>query len=317
MSLSEFELIRRFFARATGVRTDVLLGVGDDAALLAVPPGQVLAVSVDSLVAGVHFLADDPPADVGYKALAVNLSDLAAMGAEPAWATLALTLPAVDEAWLGAFAAGFAELAARFGVQLVGGDLSRGPLALTVQVHGLVPQAEALRRSGARPGDRVCVTGTLGDAAAALTREADGADGAYLQERLRRPCPRVREGIALRALASAAIDISDGLLADLGHILECSGGGATVQASALPLSAPLRRAVAPERARRLALGGGDDYELCFTVDAQRWAEVQAVFARQGLAPVSCIGTIDAEPGLRCVDAQGRMLEVDRSGYRHF
>lgn len=319
MSLSEFDLIRRYFDRATGARKDVLLGIGDDAALLAVPPGQVLAVSVDTLVAEVHFRADDAPADLGYKCLAVNLSDLAATGAEPVWATLALTLPGVDEAWLAGFAGGFCGLARRFDVQLVGGDLTRGPLAVTVQVHGLVPQDAALTRAGARAGDAVCVTGTLGDAAAALALEAGqgGSHRSHLQERLRKPSPRVREGLALRAAASAAIDVSDGLLADLGHILERSKVGATVHADELPLSDSLRRVADPEQARRLALTGGDDYELCFTIGREELPAVQAAFAERGLAPLTCIGTIDADPGLRCLDSGGRPVSTAQPGYRHF
>lgn len=319
MSLSEFDVISRYFGRATDARDDVLLGIGDDAALLSVPAGKVLAVSVDTLVAEVHFRADDAPADLGYKALAVNLSDLAAMGAEPAWATLALTLPAVDETWLKGFAGGFAELAKVFGVQLVGGDLTRGPLSVTVQVHGLVPKDEALTRAGARPGDLVCVTGTFGDAALALDRDAlpPGPERSYVEGRLHRPSPRVREGTLLRVSASAAVDVSDGLLADLGHILESSGVGATVQADAVPLSESLRRTVDPDTARRLALAGGEDYELCFTVGPADLPALQAAVAERGLAALACIGTVDADPGLRCLDGQGRPLRMEQPGYRHF
>lgn len=318
MSLSEFELIRRYFAHATGARGDVLLGVGDDAALLRVPAGQVLAVSTDTLVADVHFRAGDPAEDIGYKALAVNLSDLAAMGAKPAWATLGLTLPRVDEGWLEAFTRGFSSLARQWDVQLVGGDLTRGPLAVTVQVHGMVPPGQALTRAGARPGDRVCVTGTLGDAAQALKlTEVAGAEEQYLQGRLRRPVPRVGEGLALRGRATAAIDVSDGLLADLGHLLEASGVGATVRAASLPLSDALCRTVGREQAQRLALGGGDDYELCCSVPELQLSDLQDACMHGGLAPFACIGKFDAEPGLRCIDSAGRLMHIEQPGYRHF
>jgi thiamine-monophosphate kinase len=248
----EFDLIRRHFRRSAA-RSDVRLGVGDDAALLRVPSGRELAVTMDTLVEGVHFLPDVDPAALGHKALAVNLSDLAAMGAEPAWATLALTLPGIDEEWIARFCAGFFALAERFGVDVVGGDTTRGPRAITVQAHGFVPPGAALLRSAARPGDVVYVTGTLGDAGLALLLASDrhdnagagagaidDADLAALQGRLDRPVPRIAEGIALRGLARACIDVSDGLYADLSHILEESGVGAVLDLGALPLSRSLR-----------------------------------------------------------------------------
>ncbi|MDX1594620.1 MAG: thiamine-phosphate kinase, partial [Gammaproteobacteria bacterium] len=231
MPVSEFELIARHFAGHDS-HPGVLLGVGDDAALLLPPgPGEVLAVTVDALVSGVHFDPDVEPDSLGHKALAVNLSDLAAMGATPAWFTLALTLPGIDEAWVGRFARGLASLAEAHGVALVGGDTTRGPLAVTIQAAGHVPAGEALRRDGARPGDAVCVTGTLGDAALALRDPPGLAAGERdtLRERLLRPTPRLAAGRALRGLAPAAIDLSDGLAADLGHVLVASGVGATLE----------------------------------------------------------------------------------------
>ncbi|HET7843384.1 MAG TPA: thiamine-phosphate kinase [Xanthomonadales bacterium] len=302
----EFQLID-LIARATARRrADVALGIGDDGAVLRVPRGRELVVAVDTLVAGVHFPRDTAPADVGWKSLAVNLSDLAAMGAEPAWATLALTLPEPDAQWVRAFARGFAALAKRHGVALVGGDTTRGPLCVTVQAHGFVPPRRALRRDGARAGDAVFVSGTLGDAAAGLAHPRV----APLRARLDRPTPRVALGLALRGVASAAIDVSDGLAADLGHVLDASGVGAALDVDAMPASNALRGAVADLRA--LQLGGGDDYELCFTVPAKRVDRVARI-ARDLRTPLTRIGTIERERGLR--DADGRTLA--RSGYVHF
>jgi thiamine-monophosphate kinase len=238
----------------------------------------------------------------------VNLSDLAAMGAEPAWATLALTLPKPDATWVRAFARGFAALAKRHGVALVGGDTTRGPLTVTVQAHGLVPPRRALRRDGARAGATIFVSGTLGDAAAGL---AD-PNRAKLRARLDRPMPRVALGISLRGVASAAIDVSDGLAADLGHVLDASRIGATLDIDALPASPSLRAAVDDKRRRALQLGGGDDYELCFTVPPRRLARI-ATIARELRLSLTRIGTIERARGLR--DAAGRPLE--RSGYSHF
>jgi thiamine-monophosphate kinase len=254
---------------------------------------------------------------VGHKALAVNLSDLAAMGAQPAWATLSLSLPAADEHWLSEFAAGFFSLAEQHGVELVGGDTVQGPRVITVQLHGFVPAGAALKRSGARAGDLVFVTGTLGDGGAGLalvTGEltAGGEDEAYLRGRLDRPTPRVEAGLALRGLASSAIDISDGLAADLGHVLARSGVGARVELGSLPLSSSLQRTVPASQATRFALMAGDDYELCFTVPPARVAELANL-------PVSCtqIGVIESAPGLRVIDAAGRAVEFGQAGYDHF
>jgi thiamine-monophosphate kinase len=277
--------------------------------VLRVPRGRELVVVMDTMVEGVHFPRGTAPADVGWKSLAVNLSDLAAMAAEPAWATLALTLPQPDATWVRAFARGFAALARRHGVALVGGDTTRGRLTVTVQAHGFVPLRRALRRDGARAGDAIFVSGTLGDAAAGLADRRQ----ATLRARLDRPTPRVALGVALRGVASAAIDVSDGLAADLGHVLDASGVGATLDVDALPTSAALRAAV-PDATRRRALqvGGGDDYELCFTVPTRRFARV-ATIAREQRLRLTRIGTIERERGLR--DAAG--LPLERSGYTHF
>ena len=326
MALSEFDIIRRYFARGGPARTDVALGIGDDAALVRVPPGAELAVAVDTQVDGVHFPRNTDPEAIGYKALAVNLSDLAAMGAEPAWATLALTLPAADEAWLAGFARGFSGLADQYGVELVGGDTTRGPLAVTVSVYGLVPAGTALRRAGARPGDAVYVTGTPGDAAAGLrllqsSLRSDAGLRARLVERLERPRPRVAEGLALRGVASAAIDISDGLTADLGHILEASGVGATLWVDRVPLSHAFRELLAANPDARSALGalaltGGDDYELCFTAPADRADAVSRALQPRD-SGFTAVGVIDSEPGLRCVHDDGRPWQPPAHGYRHF
>lgn len=314
---SEFDLIKRWLTRPSR-RSDVALGVGDDAALLQVPPGDQLVLAVDTLVAGVHFPHETSAEAIGHKALAVNLSDLAAMGAGPAWATLALTLPEADDAWLEAFARGFFRLADAYDVSLVGGDTTRGPLCVTVQVCGRVPAGQALRRTGARPGDAVFVTGTLGDAGLGLAwvqgrAELAAAEGEAMRMRLDRPVPRVEAGLALRGLATAMIDVSDGLAADLGHVLEASGVGATVEVDALPLSAPVRTRT---DARELALASGDDYELLFTAPPGREAELRGHPALSGPG-CTRIGRIEAAPGLRLVDADGRAYEGARRGYDHF
>jgi thiamine-monophosphate kinase len=320
MALSEFELIRRFFDRpqaATG-RDDVVLGIGDDAAVVTVPEDCDLVLCMDTLVAGVHFPEATSPEAIGHKALAVNLSDLAAMGAEPAWFTLSVTLPAADADWLAAFARGMFRLADHYRVQLIGGDVTRGPLSVTVQAHGLVPRGEALRRAGAAAGDRIYVTGTLGDAGMALRQGVQAAPA--LRQRLDFPSPRVEAGLALRGLASAVIDISDGLLADLGHLLEAGDPGAELQVDALPASAGFAAAAATNGAENvhydIALTAGDDYELCFTVPPDRCAEAESRLA--GL-PGGCtvVGVIEAHPGIRCRRRDGSSWVPTGAGYQHF
>lgn len=323
MSVAEFDLIGRFRARTGARRGDVLLGIGDDAALLLPMPGMQLVACTDTLNAGVHFPATTAPDAIGWKALAVNLSDLAAMGAEPAWALLALSLPQEDGAFVEALAEGLARLAAQHGVALVGGDTTRGPLGLTVSALGHVPPGQALTRSGARAGDHVLVTGALGDAAAALMLLQAGEQAlpptdAHRQLRLRLdyPQPRVAAGIALRGLASACIDVSDGLLADLGHICVASGVGAEIALDALPLSAALRASLPLAQAYGLAVAGGDDYELCFTVAPARLDAVHAALEKAGV-PVQVIGRVVDAPGVRVFDAQGAPYVPPRTGYEHF
>jgi thiamine-monophosphate kinase len=313
----EFGLIERIRARA-GTRDDVLLGIGDDAAVLRPPAGMELAVSCDTLVAGRHFPADTAPADIGWKALAVNLSDLAAMGAQPAWATLALTLPEADDAWLDAFLDGFCELADAHGVALVGGDTTRGPLSITLTVHGLLPAGIALRRDGAGVNEDIWVTGTLGDAAGGLRQwQAGGLQSAKLRYRLDRPTPRVDVGLAIRELASAAIDLSDGLAADLGHIVARSGVGAQLDLGRLPTSRTLAEHF-PDEAMRwgLQLSGGDDYELCFTAPA-----AQALAIEQALAGceagATVVGRITREPGLDLLQPDGERFPLAATGFDHF
>jgi thiamine-monophosphate kinase len=315
--LSEFALIEHHLTGLGAARDDVRLDVGDDCALLEVPADRELALSIDTLVAGVHFLPETDPEGLGHKALAVGLSDLAAVGAEPAWATLALTLPQPDESWLSAFARGFAALARQEDLRLVGGDLTRGPLTITVQVHGLVPRGHALRRGGARAGDLVCVSGALGDAGLALQHLQRGEPlDAYLRARLERPSPRVALGEVLRGVASAAIDLSDGLAADLGHILEASGCGARIALDRLPLADQVAGAVAEQGEWQLPLGAGDDYELCFTLPPEHIGELEVMAAAAG-CPLTRIGEIEARPGLRWIDADGHPWQGGTSGYDHF
>lgn len=317
--MREFALIDEIRVRVSIARDDVVLGIGDDAAILAPRPGHELVVSTDTLVCGVHFPPNTAAADVGWKSLAVNLSDLAAMGAEPAWVTLALTLPDGAPEWPLAFVDGFAALAAEHRVALVGGDTTRGPLSITVAVHGFVPRGTALRRDGARAGDAVFVSGTLGDAAAGLAVAvadafASQASRAQLRARLDRPTPRIALGLALRGIASACIDVSDGLAADLGHLARRSGVGAVLDLDALPLSDALRACADAQRRRDWQLRGGDDYELCFTVPPERVADAERAAAQAGV-PVTRIGTITKRPGL--VDAGGHALAPDRAGWDHF
>jgi thiamine-monophosphate kinase len=320
----EFRLIDRIRELTAQPRDDVRIGIGDDAAVLAPPSGKELAVAIDTLVEGVHFPPGTAAADIGWKALAVNLSDLAAMGASPAWALLALTLPSADAAFVEGFAEGFAKLAQPHRLALVGGDTTRGPLTISVVVHGFVPPGQALTRAGARIGDVVLVTGTLGDAAAGLhalqhpPREDDGRAGlrGFLIERLNRPTPRLAVGTALRGQATACVDVSDGLLADLGHICAASGVAAEIEAALLPRSSALLELYDDTTALHFALSGGDDYELCFTVPAARVAEVQAGLARLGCGATK-IGRIVEGEGVRVRAADGASLATDRPGWEHF
>jgi thiamine-monophosphate kinase len=306
---SEFEIIRRYFERPVATAR---LGVGDDAALVRPRPGMEIAVSTDLLVEGRHFRAGTDPRKLGHKALAVNLSDMAAMGASPRWATLALALPGADEAWIAAFADGLFALAARFGVELIGGDTVRGPRSICICILGEVPEGQALRRDGARPGDDVWVSGELGGAALALAQPGI----AEAERRLHEPEPRVALGERLRGRASAAIDVSDGFAQDLGHILERSGCGALVQYDRLPKCAAFARLAQPELERTCVLSGGDDYELIFTAPPAARAEIEDL-ARESGVPLSRVGAIRAgAPTLSIADGKGNEIPVAR-GFDHF
>ncbi|WP_413722249.1 thiamine-phosphate kinase [Sodalis sp. RH23] len=322
MACGEFDLIARYFNRVRSVRRDVVLGIGDDCALLSVDEKRLIAVSTDTLVAGIHFLPDISPADLGYKSLAVNLSDLAAMGADPAWLSLALTLPDVDESWLAAYSDSLYEQLDYYGMQLIGGDTTRGPLSLTLTIHGLIPAGRAITRSGARIGDWIYVTGTLGDSAAGLAilqnrLDVDSPrDRQYLLGRHLRPQPRILQGQALRDLASSAIDISDGLVSDLRHILDRSECGARIHLDDLPYSTALRRHATPEQALRWALGGGEDYELCFTVPEINRGALDVALGHTG-ADFTCIGQIGPRSeGLQLL-RDNQPVTFDWQGFDHF
>lgn len=314
--MREFAFIARLAQRLASRRPDTRLGIGDDAALIAPAAGEELAITTDTLIAGRHFPDDTPAFDIGYKAVAVNLSDLAAMGAEPAWLTLALAAPELDETWCDAFIDGALAAIGPADVDIVGGDTTRGALSITITAIGSVPAGAALRRAGARSGDVIAVTGTLGDAAYGLACWPDRA-GANDDQRLciaRLARPQWRRGAALRDLAHAAIDLSDGLGADLGHVLAASGVGATIDLDALPASAALARQTDVAYRRELQWGGGDDYELCVALDA-----AQIENARRALGcPLTVIGRIEAAPGLRVVDGNGRVCDLPQApGWDHF
>jgi thiamine-monophosphate kinase len=314
--LGEFDLIERFFRRASP-RDDVLLGVGDDAALLEVPPGQALVAATDTLVEGRHFLAGAPAESVGHQALAVNLSDLAAMGADPAWALLSLSLPDADADWLQRFAEGLFAVAGQHDVALVGGDTVRGPRVVTITALGFVPPVLALRRDGARPGDVLYVSGWLGEAAAGLATLKSGAMAVSSDPLVHRYLfaePRVALGRALRGRATAAMDISDGLLGDLGKLCATSGAGARLELDRLPISAELARRHSHEQCEHFALCGGDDYELLFTLPPVGSEQLEAELAKS--FALRRIGVIEAEAGVRCTRG-GRLETVSGGGYDHF
>lgn len=323
--MGEFDLIARYFTRPV---RHAALGVGDDCALLAPRPGMQLAISSDMLVEGRHFFADVDPEALGHKALAVNLSDLAACGARPLAFTLALALPRADEAWLAGFSKGLLALADAHGCELVGGDTTQGPLNICITVFGEVPAGQALLRSGARAGDDIYVSGTLGDARLALEAllghiHLPDELLAQTRQRLERPTPRVALGLALRGIASSAMDVSDGLLGDFGHILKASGVGACIRtdetikliaASTSPSSA--RGQFGQKLLQQCTLAGGDDYELLFTAPPQHRAAV-AEAAAQSQTPVTRIGQVEAAPGLRLLDARGMPVENRFASFDHF
>ena len=320
MPLTEFDIIRKYFKPADRQSGEVRCGIGDDAAIVRLPAGMELAISMDTLVAGVHFPVTTAPEDIGYKALAVNLSDLAAVGARPAWVTLALTMPEADSDWLSGFMKGFNQLAGDYSISLIGGDLTRGPLTITLQIHGYLPQNKGMLRSGAKNGDLIYVSGTLGDAGLALKAiggEVTPASNhlSQLYMKLNRPQPRVELGEALRDIAHSAIDVSDGLLADLGHILEDSHAGAVINTDLIPLSEALAELDRAD-ALQLALTAGDDYELCLTVPADQRAIVEKTAT--DLCPLTCIGRITgSEMGVVLEDSDGCPVKISGAGYRHF
>lgn len=317
MSIGEFDLIQEYFQRQAG-GLGVTLGIGDDCALLQPPSQGPLAVSMDTLVAGVHFPRQADSELIAERALRVNLSDLAAMGADPLWFTLGLTLPSADPQWLDGFSRGLFAVAHEYNCVLVGGDTTKGPLAMSIQVHGSVPNGQALRRSGASIGDYICVSGPLGDGAAALAvlkgeLETGTKAATYLLDRYFKPEPQLALGVALRGLASAAIDVSDGLLADLGHICDASLVAASVDVEDVPVSPAVSQVTSPDVYRPWALAGGDDYQLCFTVAPERLTALQALKNRY---PISIIGRIVKGEGVHCT-LQGDAYELEQPGYRHF
>ncbi|NOT86265.1 MAG: thiamine-phosphate kinase [Methylococcaceae bacterium] len=311
MAVSEFGLIERYFKQQTVNNPTTRLGIGDDCALLSIPAGVELALTTDTMVENIHFLANANPEWLGHKLLAVNLSDLASMGAKPLSVLLALTLPSVDEQWLSRFAQGFLNLARRYNVDLIGGDTTAGALTLTVQALGLVPANTAMKRSTAQIGDLVCMTGLLGEAGLGL-KIAQGhytcADGEAALARLHRPEPQIAAGLALREFASACIDISDGLAADLGHIAAQSGVGACLEWACLPLSPQVKHYIATTGDWQMPLGAGDDYELCFTISPAKLKSLAI--------PYTQIGIIDQGDGVR-ITQSGSTQPLSRQGYEHF
>jgi thiamine-monophosphate kinase len=317
--MNEFSLINTYFKSILHRREDVVFGIGDDAACLEIPAGMQLLVSTDTLVADVHFLSEWDAYDIAYKAVMVNISDIAAMGGEPCWMSLALTLPALDEAWLKRFSQGLRNALSQYNVALIGGDTTRGPLSMTLTIHGLIPAGCSVRRSGASPGDKIYVSGTVGAAALAVanlkTNHLDATDKAALMAKLLHPKPRVDLNLVMQAYATAAIDISDGLSADLCHICEESNVGATIVSEDIPIH-PLVKKYQGENALDFALGGGDDYELCFTVATKDEGQLLKMLAKEGLG-CYCIGVIDEQPGLRAKDSEGKSIELKPQGYSHF
>lgn len=315
---SEFDLIRKYFTHPT---RHTPLGVGDDAALIAPTNGMALAVAADMLVAGTHFLPDAHPYDIGWKSLAVNLSDMAAMGALPKWATMTIAMPQADEAWVEGFAAGFFACADKFQVDLIGGDTTRGPLAISVQIMGEVRSNQVLLRSSAKPGDEIWVSGKVGDAALALA----ALQGRYnLSEEelesclpaLHTPQPRVELGLLLNNMVHSAIDISDGLLADLGHILQASNVGAEIKLQHVPCSHVARQRLTDPQVQQMVLAGGDDYELCFTASARNHAEIAKVATLIGV-PLTRIGTVTEHDGLMVRGLDNQPLDIKTPGFDHF
>ncbi len=319
--MSEFDWIAWLKHQAQSripARSDVIQGIGDDAAVCTVPDGMQLVISTDILVSGVHFPEDTAPIDIGYKALAVNLSDIAAMGAQPCWLSLAISMPEMNWDWLTQFSEGLIELAAEHGVQIIGGDTTRGPLSITITVHGMLPAGCARLRQHAKVGDDIWLTGSIGDAAAALKQwQNKQMQSMKLRHRLDRPTARVQAGVAVRDLVHAMLDVSDGLAQDLGHILRASDVGAEIELGRLPVSASLLDFYPDDKERwQLQMAGGDDYELCFTAPASNAFAIELALAEAGVS-ASVIGLIREEKGLRCLMPDGEELVLQNSGYQHF
>ncbi len=320
MSVREFDLIDRYFSGLTKTEKSVICGIGDDAAVMNISSDQELLVSVDTLVSDIHFLSSTEAYDIGYKSLAVSLSDIAAMGGVPRWATLALTLPKIDADWIQTFAEGFAQIANEHSVTLVGGDTTKGPLSITVQIMGTVARGSSIKRSGARVDDLIYVSGCLGAAALAnenlLAKKVDKSVPKYCIDRLHRPMPRVDLGQILNGLASAAIDISDGFAADLNHILVASGVAARVDLNSLPVCEDVAVLKDEDQKWQLALAGGDDYELCFTLPAQHKPVLEKRLEKINY-PISCVGTIAAGDKLHWMQKGGAEVNLDLTGFQHF
>lgn len=319
MSVNEFQLIEKYFQRGIAAY-GVTLGIGDDCALLQMPADKTLATTMDTLVPDNHFPRNADPELIAERALRVNLSDMAAMGGEALWFTLGLTMPSADERWLSGFSRGLFNVAHLYNCSLVGGDTTRGPLSITIQVMGAVDSSKALLRSNARPGDVVYVTGCVGDGAAAVAvikneLKVDKSAFSYFMSRYYRPEPKLAEGQALVGIASAAIDISDGLLADLGHICKASGVGAVLELEGLPISEALSKLASREQAIEWALSGGDDYQLCFTVPAAQTLQVERLIGQNKLA-ARAVGEIIKGDGVAC-RYKGKAFAVDKTGYQHF
>lgn len=320
--LKEFNVIEKFFKAKSIQRKDVIIGIGDDGAITHIPQGQALVTTTDTLLSGVHFLADTPPHAIAQKAIAVNLSDLAAMGAEPAWISLSLSLPDIDENWLEAFSNGLQEHAVYYSVQLIGGDTVKGPLAITITAQGFVPFDQALTRSNAKPGDSVYVTGSLGDAGLGLHIAQkkcvleNQANQDFLLNRLNYPTPRLLVGTSLRRIASACIDISDGLVSDIKHVLKASQCGAILHVDKLPLSQALRESVSPSQAIDYALSAGDDYELLFTVSEEQKGHLVTALASANV-DATFIGQLNGSTDKLELRQGDKPFEYNAKGYEHF
>ena len=316
--MSEFELINRFFRSASRARQDVITGIGDDCAVLKVPSNKLLAVSTDTLIAGTHFPVETSARDIGFKSLAVNLSDLAAMGADPAWVSLALSLPEANDEWLGEFVAGMCELTDKYHVQLIGGDTTRGALSITIQVFGFLEPEKVLQRNQARAGDLIYVSGTIGDAGLGLKYilNKDANAEPYFVERLNRPTPRLALSEKIRSISRCAIDISDGLLADLGHICEQSECGAVLDLEHVPVSDELKKHYANNINWQQVLGSGDDYELCFTISPDYQNRLVQIASELDLR-LTKIGKITADKKISCLLENGNQVELASAGYDHF